>query len=130
MLSQFARDEHLGADSAAAPCCRLCFGWAPLLNRDRVEILAGHLVEGLDFHKFYFDKQAVRGADYPPVDSTIVAPKVTLLGENGGLVTYTRLVRSQTTDETKAFNETRVWERRKVDGLYKWKHVHFHRSPA
>ncbi|CAM6097992.1 unnamed protein product [Calypogeia fissa] len=90
---------------------------------------AGHLVEGLDFHKFYFDKKAVSGP-FLPSDSTIAAPKVTLLGDNAGLVTYTRLVRDQKTNETKSWNETRVWERRKVDGLYKWKNIHFHRSAA
>lgn len=86
-------------------------------------------MEGLDFHKFYFDKADVSEAS-APVHSTIIAPKVTLVGDNAGVITYTRLVRDQKTDETKAWNETRVWERQKVDGLYKWKNIHFHRSEA
>jgi hypothetical protein len=90
---------------------------------------SGHLVDGLDFHKFYFDKKGVSD-ELSPVTSTIVAPKVTLLGKDAGLVTYTRLVRDKKCFTTKAYNETRVWERRKVNDLYQWKNIHFHRSRA
>ena len=83
----------------------------------------GHLVEGLDFHRFYLSQ--------PPSDlprqTTLASPHVRLLGQDAAVVSYTRLV--QRADEqgrfsTCAFNETRVWQRQ--DGP--WKHVHFHRS--
>jgi hypothetical protein len=98
----------------------------------------GHLVEGLDFHKFYFDLgKALKnssGAHGPAVQSTIVAPKVVLLGTNAGVVTYTRLQQtpgSPKAGHTSAHNETRVWERQKNDaGEWEWKHIHFHRSAA
>jgi len=79
-------------------------------------------VEGLDFHKFYFDLgKALKnssGARGPAVRSTIVAPKVVLLGTNAGVVTYTQLQQipgSPKAGHTSAHNETRVWERQKND---------------
>ncbi|KAH9574633.1 hypothetical protein CY35_01G068400 [Sphagnum magellanicum] len=98
----------------------------------------GQLVEGLDFHKFYFDLgkalENSSGAHGPAVQSTIVAPKVVLLGTNAGVVTYTRLQQipgSPKAGHTSAHNETRVWERQKNDaGEWEWKHIHFHRSAA
>ncbi|CAI7889797.1 unnamed protein product [Closterium sp. NIES-53] len=87
----------------------------------------GGLVKGLEFHKYYFDRRTRNGSS----KSTMVAPHVAIVG-NAGVVSYTRLV--QTTDASgkvgsKAFNETRVWERRKsADGAWGWKNIHFHRS--
>ncbi|KAL3677744.1 hypothetical protein R1sor_020700 [Riccia sorocarpa] len=69
----------------------------------------GHLVKGLDFHKFYFDQKSVNLRQ-----STVSSPVVTLLDDNVGLVTYTRLI--QDASGVKAFNETRVWQRIKVEG--------------
>jgi len=83
----------------------------------------GHLVEGLEFHRFYFD-----GPSSGPkkVNTTMASPHVRLMGDVA-LVCYTRL--TQVFDAsgaaiTKAVEETRVWQR--TSG--KWKHVHFHRS--
>jgi ketosteroid isomerase-like protein len=83
----------------------------------------GHLVEGLEFHAYYFRL----GGHMGPSAVTIVAPKVWNLGPEAAVVAYTRLVQSQ--DEqgrpvTRRFQETRVWQKT-ADG---WKHVHFHRS--
>ncbi|GJP53782.1 hypothetical protein CLOM_g12920 [Closterium sp. NIES-68] len=89
----------------------------------------GGLVKGLDFHKYYFDRSSGNGSS----KSTMVAPHIAIAG-NAGIVSYTRLI--QMTDasgkvESKAFNETRVWERRKTaDGAWEWKNIHFHRSQA
>ena len=82
----------------------------------------GHLVEGMDFHRFYFNLGGIDG----PHNTTICAPHVRLLG-NVAVVAYVRLI--QRTDPsgiptTARFEETRVWHRH--DG--RWRHVHFHRS--
>ncbi|KAG6555210.1 hypothetical protein Mapa_003249 [Marchantia paleacea] len=92
---------------------------------------SGHLVRGLDFHRFYFNKRAAGANEAVNFrQSTLTSPVVTLLDSNVGLVTYTRLVQNQSTSEVKAYNETRVWQRRKVNGQFEWKNVHFHRSLA
>ena len=83
----------------------------------------GHLVEGMDFHKFYFELESTG----KPAQTTIVEPHVRMLGEDVGIVCYNRLI--QTLDENGqpisiCTEETRVWQRQE-DG---WKHVHFHRS--
>jgi calcium/calmodulin-dependent protein kinase (CaM kinase) II len=82
----------------------------------------GHLVEGLEFHRFYFDLGGVKGR----FNTTLCAPKVRLMGDVG-VVAYVRLNQRLAADKsatTQAFEETRVWQRQ--NGA--WKHVHFHRS--
>jgi calcium/calmodulin-dependent protein kinase (CaM kinase) II len=85
----------------------------------------GHLVAGLDFHRFYFeDRQTGPGGNFAK-QSSMTSPSVRLMGDSA-VVTYVRLV--QVFDDgrflTSAAEETRVWERQ--DGA--WRHVHFHRS--
>jgi calcium/calmodulin-dependent protein kinase (CaM kinase) II len=84
----------------------------------------GHLVEGMEFHKFYFDLQSDRAKSHSNV--TIASPHVRLVGESVAIISYTRLVQALSSDMpyTKSFEETRVWEKQDGD----WKHVHFHRS--
>ena len=81
----------------------------------------GALVEGLAFHRFYFNLGGVKG-DH---NTTMCAPKVRLLGD-AAIVTYVRLNQRLAggLPVTEAVQETRVWHRR--DG--RWQHVHFHRS--
>ena len=83
----------------------------------------GQLVAGMDFHKFYFELKGSRG----PRNTTLVSPQVRLLGSDGAVVSYVRLIQ-KLDDEgapiTSAVEETRVWQR--IQG--EWKHVHFHRS--
>jgi len=84
----------------------------------------GHMIRGLDFHKFYFDLGVAEG----PRNTTMASPKVRVMGEVA-LVTYVRLV--QYLDEnsvpvTTHFEETRVWQLQEG----RWRHVHFHRSPC
>jgi len=84
----------------------------------------GQVVEGLSFHKFYFDLGGVRGRH----QTTMAAPHVRVVGDVA-VVAYVRLVQKLGTDGaavTAASAETRVWQRR--DG--RWRHVHFHRSPV
>jgi len=83
----------------------------------------GHLVEGMAFHKFYFDLGAASG----PRNVTMATPHVRLLGSDAAIVAYTRLVQRLGPGEapaTSRVEETRVWQR--VDGS--WKLVHVHRS--
>jgi calcium/calmodulin-dependent protein kinase (CaM kinase) II len=82
----------------------------------------GHLVEGLEFHRFYFNLGGAR----PGHHTTMSLPRVRLLGDVA-VVAYVRLnqrVGVDGTPTTTATEETRVWQRR--DGS--WRHVHFHRS--
>jgi hypothetical protein len=83
----------------------------------------GQLVEGMDFHRFYFDLPGGPGKR----NTTLAAPHVRLLGQDAAIVSYVRLVqKSESGSEpvTTAFAETRIWQR--IAG--EWKHVHFHRS--
>ncbi|MGE5178192.1 MAG: DUF4440 domain-containing protein [Bacteroidota bacterium] len=82
----------------------------------------GELVEGLDFHRFYFvERRAADGAQ-----TTLIGPRVRMLGPDAAVVTYVRLVQSRGTGgaATARFEETRVWRRR--EGA--WLLVHLHRS--
>ena len=82
----------------------------------------GHLVEGMDFHRFYFNL-----AGDGPRNTTIASPRVRLLGENAAVVSYIRLtqyVGDSGEPQTSRFEETRVWQRQEG----RWRHVHFHRS--
>jgi calcium/calmodulin-dependent protein kinase (CaM kinase) II len=82
----------------------------------------GQLIEGLDFHRFYFHLGGFGGQH----QTTMATPRVRLMGEVA-VVTYVRLnqrVQPDGTPKSTAFEETRVWQRK--DG--RWRHVHFHRS--
>lgn len=83
----------------------------------------GHLVEGLEFHEYYF----ALGPDRRPRTTTIAQPHVRMLGPDAAVIAYTRLVQKLDADGAPvvAFSqETRVWQRRDD----RWRHVHFHRS--
>ncbi|XP_057669513.1 calcium/calmodulin-dependent protein kinase type II alpha chain isoform X8 [Diorhabda carinulata] len=85
----------------------------------------GNLVEGMDFHKFYFDN--VLGKNCKAVNTTILNPHVHLLGEDAACIAYVRL--TQYMDKhgqahTHQSEESRVWHKRDN----KWQNVHFHRS--
>jgi calcium/calmodulin-dependent protein kinase (CaM kinase) II len=83
---------------------------------------AGQLVEGLPFHRFYFDLGGIRGRH----QTTLSAPRVRLLGDVA-VVAYVRLIQRVSPEGgpvTVASAETRVWQRREG----RWRHVHFHRT--
>ncbi|KAL1518254.1 hypothetical protein ABEB36_001902 [Hypothenemus hampei] len=85
----------------------------------------GNLVEGLDFHKFYFDN--VLGKNYKAVNSTMLNPHVHLLGEEAACIAYillTQYIDKNGQAHSQKYEESRVWEKRDN----KWKNVHFHRS--
>jgi len=82
----------------------------------------GQLVEGLDFHHFYFRLGGRRGEH----QTTMSSPKVRIMGDVA-VVAYVRLNQRVAEDGapiTSAVEETRIWQRQNG----KWKHVHFHRS--
>ncbi|XP_052119862.1 calcium/calmodulin-dependent protein kinase type II alpha chain isoform X11 [Frankliniella occidentalis] len=85
----------------------------------------GNLVEGMDFHKFYFDN--VLGKNCKALNTTILNPHVHLMGDEAACIAYVRLTQymdKQGQAHTHQSEETRVWHKRDN----KWQNVHFHRS--
>ncbi|XP_026471884.1 calcium/calmodulin-dependent protein kinase type II alpha chain-like [Ctenocephalides felis] len=85
----------------------------------------GNLVEGMDFHKFYFEN--VLGKNCKAVNTTILNPHVHLLGDDAACIAYVRLTQyidKQGQAHSQQSEETRVWHKRDS----KWQNVHFHRS--
>uniref|UniRef100_A0A3Q2X191 calcium/calmodulin-dependent protein kinase n=1 Tax=Haplochromis burtoni TaxID=8153 RepID=A0A3Q2X191_HAPBU len=85
----------------------------------------GNLVEGHDFHRFYFENALSKGNK--PVHTILLNPHVHLIGENAACIAYIRLTQymdGSGMPRTMQSEETRVWHRR--DG--KWQNIHFHRS--
>lgn len=84
----------------------------------------GNLIEGMEFHRFYFDGQS------PPtgrrVNVTLASPHVRLMGDVAvvSYVRITQLVNSGSGPVSARCEETRVWEKQSGE----WKHVHCHRS--
>ncbi|XP_072514161.1 calcium/calmodulin-dependent protein kinase type II subunit beta isoform X3 [Salminus brasiliensis] len=87
----------------------------------------GNLVEGMDFHRFYFENLLSKNSK--PIHTTILNPHVHLIGEDAACIAYIRLtqfVDSQGRPRSSQSEETRVWHRRDS----KWQNVHFHCSGA
>ncbi|XP_034753683.1 calcium/calmodulin-dependent protein kinase type II subunit gamma isoform X47 [Etheostoma cragini] len=87
----------------------------------------GNLVEGMDFHKFYFENLLSKNSK--PVHTTILNPHVHLIGDDAACIAYIRLTQymdSQGRPRSCQSEETRVWHRREA----KWLNVHFHCSGA
>ncbi|KFP84560.1 Calcium/calmodulin-dependent protein kinase type II subunit delta, partial [Acanthisitta chloris] len=74
----------------------------------------GNLVEGMDFHRFYFEngKHSFLISESTSLPSCIAYIRLTQYMDGSGM------------PKTMQSEETRVWHRR--DG--KWQNVHFHRS--
>lgn len=86
----------------------------------------GNVVEGMPFHKFYFD---LPSGPKPAVATnvTMASPHVRLLGPDAAVLSYIRLnqkLNAAGDPVTVAVEETRVWHKQAGS----WKHVHFHRS--
>ncbi|KAM9252323.1 calcium/calmodulin-dependent protein kinase type II subunit beta isoform 1-T1 [Cariama cristata] len=87
----------------------------------------GNLVEGMDFHRFYFEN--LLSKNNKPIHTTILNPHVHVIGDDAACIAYIRLTQyidAQGRPRTSQSEETRVWHRR--DG--KWQNVHFHGSGA
>ncbi|XP_028967249.1 calcium/calmodulin-dependent protein kinase type II alpha chain [Galendromus occidentalis] len=86
----------------------------------------GNLIEGMEFHKFYFEvaaKQTKSG-----FNTTILNPTVHMMGDDAACIAYIRLtqyVDSRTGQaRSRQTEETRIW----VKKDNKWQNVHTHRS--
>jgi hypothetical protein len=82
----------------------------------------GCLAEGLEFHRYYFDRGGLAG----PYNISVCGPHVRVM-DNVAVVSYVRLLQcldAAGKPQTFRSEETRVWQRQS-DG---WRHVHFHRS--
>uniref|UniRef100_A0A913HH37 Calcium/calmodulin-dependent protein kinase type II n=1 Tax=Strongyloides stercoralis TaxID=6248 RepID=A0A913HH37_STRER len=100
----------------------------------------GNLIEGMDFHKFYFETNFNSGNNSTSstvttyrkqqIHTTLLNPNVHLMGEDGACIAYIRL--TQYIDKngeahTRQAQETRVWQKKPNRG---WVCVHVHRSGA
>ncbi|XP_076296515.1 calcium/calmodulin-dependent protein kinase II isoform X26 [Lasioglossum baleicum] len=118
MTEQLIESINIGDFEAYTKICD------PHLTAFEPEAL-GNLVEGMDFHKFYFDN--VLGKNCKAVNTTILNPHVHLLGEDAACIAYVRLTQymdKQGVAHTQQSEESRVWHKRDN----KWQNVHFHRS--
>ncbi|XP_058473838.1 calcium/calmodulin-dependent protein kinase type II subunit beta-like isoform X2 [Solea solea] len=87
----------------------------------------GNLVEGMDFHRFYFDNLLAKNSK--PIHTTILNPHVHMIGDDAACIAYIRLtqfVDGQGRPRSSQSEETRVWHRRES----RWQNVHFHCSGA
>uniref|UniRef100_A0A8C6MGR5 calcium/calmodulin-dependent protein kinase n=1 Tax=Nothobranchius furzeri TaxID=105023 RepID=A0A8C6MGR5_NOTFU len=87
----------------------------------------GNLVEGMDFHRFYFDNLLSKNSK--PIHTTILNPHVHMIGDDAACIAYIRLtqfVDNQGRPCSSQSEETRVWHRRDS----RWQNVHFHCSGA
>ncbi|XP_056882716.1 calcium/calmodulin-dependent protein kinase type II delta 1 chain isoform X7 [Takifugu flavidus] len=85
----------------------------------------GNLVEGTDFHRFYFENALSRTK--LPVHTILLNPHVHLIGDEAACIAYVRLTQYIDSDgkpRTVQSEETRIWHRRDS----KWQNIHFHRS--
>lgn len=98
---------------------------------------SGNLVEGLPFHKFFFDlPKSATANKAPPATVSMSGVHVRRLAGGDGaaaVVSYIRINQFYSIDETGKMDgpkitqscETRVWEK---DPKGQWKNVHVHRS--
>ncbi|KAM6960024.1 calcium/calmodulin-dependent protein kinase type II delta 1 chain isoform 5-T5 [Tautogolabrus adspersus] len=85
----------------------------------------GNLVEGTDFHRFYFDNALAKAK--LPIHTILLNPHVHLIGDEAACIAYIRLTQYIDRDgmpRTMQSEETRIWHRRDS----KWQNIHFHRS--
>ncbi|XP_053203133.1 calcium/calmodulin-dependent protein kinase type II alpha chain-like isoform X2 [Panonychus citri] len=88
----------------------------------------GNLVEGIEFHKYYFDN-AILAKNMKTINTNILNPTVHLMGDDAACIAYIRLTQfidPSGAPQIKQTEETRVWHRRES----KWQMVHFHRARA
>lgn len=95
----------------------------------------GNLVEGLDFHKFYFDTGRFARSDTvlstkvnkPTINCTMLTPVVHQLGDDAACIAYVLLLQfidRNGQPQSVRTEETRVWHKKDT----RWQCVHFHRS--
>uniref|UniRef100_A0A671XZX8 calcium/calmodulin-dependent protein kinase n=1 Tax=Sparus aurata TaxID=8175 RepID=A0A671XZX8_SPAAU len=85
----------------------------------------GNLVEGTDFHRFYFENALSKTKQ--PIHTILLNPHVHLIGDEAACIAYIRLTQyidGSGMPRTMQSEETRIWHRRDS----KWQNIHFHRS--
>ncbi|XP_070849463.1 calcium/calmodulin-dependent protein kinase type II delta 1 chain isoform X15 [Chaetodon auriga] len=85
----------------------------------------GNLVEGTDFHRFYFENALSKAKQ--PIHTILLNPHVHLIGDEAACIAYIRLTQyidGSGMPRTMQSEETRIWHRRDS----KWQNIHFHRS--
>ncbi|KAM4565270.1 calcium/calmodulin-dependent protein kinase type II delta 1 chain isoform 4-T4 [Fundulus diaphanus] len=85
----------------------------------------GNLVEGTEFHRFYFENALSKGK--LPIHTILLNPHVHLIGDEAACIAYIRLTQyidGNGLPRTMQSEETRIWHRRDS----KWQNIHFHRS--
>lgn len=86
----------------------------------------GTLIEGLSFHKFFFDNGTAVSTG--SIQVSIQNPRVRLIsGMSCAIIAYVRFIQKVDSNGKITMSrseETRVWEKKGSE----WKHVHFHRS--
>ena len=87
---------------------------------------AGNIVQGLDFHKYYFDLGEQSPKPKLVNNVTMARPNVRWMGDSAAVLTYVRVDQTLAggVPVTKTCCETRVWEIRNS----KLVNVHFHKS--
>ncbi|GDX72460.1 hypothetical protein LBMAG39_08930 [Cyanobium sp.] len=85
----------------------------------------GLLVEGLPFHRYYFELPGGDGSP-SPVTVTMARPHLRWIGDDGVVLSYTRLSQRLHNGDpiTASCCETRIWHRQNG----RWQQVHVHRS--
>ena len=86
----------------------------------------GHLVEGLPFHRYYFNLPSDPNTAAIPVTVTMARPHLRWLSDEAVVLSYTRLTQRLQNGEavTTRCCETRIWQR--INNT--WQQVHVHRS--
>lgn len=119
-LNQKLLEAAVGGDwqSYALLCC-------PSLSCFEAET-NGHLVEGLDFHRFYFPETAPASGASDGPQVTMARPHLRWLSDDAVVLSYTRLVQrnSDAGAVTSSCCETRIWQQQQGS----WRMVHVHRS--
>jgi calcium/calmodulin-dependent protein kinase (CaM kinase) II len=88
----------------------------------------GNLIEGLAFHKFYFENVLSKN-NKTAVNTYILKPHVHFMSDDAACIAYIRLTQYMDRSGaavTQQTEETRVWHR--YNG--RWQNVHFHCSGA
>lgn len=86
----------------------------------------GMLIEGLSFHKYYFDLAEKYPNPARKTNVTMSQPHVRWIGKDCAILSYVRVdqIFDESGSTTKTMSETRVWQVQ--NGVLK--HVHFHKS--
>lgn len=87
----------------------------------------GQLVEGLPFHRFYFDLPANQSnAPTPAVTVTMARPHLRWLSDDAAVLSYVRLTQKLVDGApiTSRCCETRLWQK----DSHGWRQAHVHRS--